>query len=124
MTESQKDLNYRITDEVRAQIAFEVFRTTEANKTSHTGSYTSIGKKFGIHRTTVQHIALEFNVDRGHKPKDHFIPGYKAGVDGERNIARVNWTFNSDLKLVRVKRRESELVKEVHESMATLAQLS
>lgn len=128
MENKNMSLNRRITDEVRAQIAFEVFRTTEANrKNFRNGSYTKIGAKFGCSRVTVCNIAKEFNVDRGCEPAEHLVPGYK-GPKGEgsqnQDVSTINWTFDSELKLKRVKRKETALVEQVHDSMSALAKLS
>lgn len=121
---SIQNINVRITDEVRALIAFEVFRTTKDNKkNSRIGSYSSIAKKFGISRSLVKVIAREFNVDRNKEFYGFSMPGNKRRSN-KRDIAKVNWTFDSCLKRIRVARRESKLLEVAHESMKVLAELS
>lgn len=104
----------RLTDNVRAKIAFRVFSTKLSTQT--------IADEFGIARSTVSKIAKEFGVVRGKTRK-----GGKSTSKihtKKRNTETVNWTFDDNLIKVRIKRREKKLIEQVHKSMSDLAKLS
>ena len=104
----------RLTDNVRAKIAFEVFSTKK--------STASIASEFGIARSTVSLVAKEYGVVRG-KSRPGGISCSKPGA-GISDTETVNWTFDDKLIQVRIKRKEQALVEQVHDSMSALAKLS
>lgn len=97
-----------LTENVQKKIAFEVFATDKTHQ--------EIADEFGgIHRSTVTHIAKKYNIQR--YPGRGANGGRPLGQYGKyelKDIETINWTFDDELILERIKRREDNLHNEIN----------
>lgn len=95
----------RLTDNVRAKIAFDIFSTNM--------THLEIANKYNIARSTVSNIAREFNLQRHRsRPGNHSSASRRKHKKSD--IDTVNWTFDENLVLKRIQRREEKISKEIH----------
>lgn len=104
----------RLTDNVRAKIAFEIFSTAKTHE--------EIAKKFNIARSTVSNIAREFNLQR-HSTRPGNSSSSSRRKHKKADIDTINWTFDEDLILKRIHRREEKIVKEIHRLVKVAAMM-